>query len=174
RVAAINTTTAALAARIPLAGPVLDQQGNPVLDQQGHKIYPFLAPKSVAVTGDMTRAYVSLPNGAGISVTDAQALQKVDVVPSTPAIDDIQIPGSHPWFLAVAPSDKLLFAADGGTFQGQGMVYVVDINPASQSYNHVINTIHVPSVPSGLRGVAVSADGSHLYLTAPDTLLDDP
>lgn len=49
----------------------------------------------------------------------------------------------------------------------RAQVYVLDINPESDTYNQHVQTIVVSPAPLGLRGLTVSADGRRLYVAAP-------
>ena len=54
-----------------------------------------------------------------------------------------------------------------------GIVYVIDIDPNSDTYNQCVRTIPVPTYQSltgfsgGLRGLAFSSDGSRLAVAVP-------
>src|SRR5262249_958709 len=107
--------------------------------------------------------------------------------------------GSMPYGIAIDPSGRYAYVADsrpydqklagsqGTAGQPMSQVFVIDINPASPAYNHVVNTIHIiyshplrdgkmPEVadpkglvaPTGLRDITVSADGLHVYVAAPN------
>ena len=124
----------------------------------------FPGPRSAVVTPDDTRAYVSLWYDHGISVIDAEALQEIDLDPSTTAIDHINLPDdAAPFWLAVDPSGQFLYASD----EFSGSIYVIDIRPTDIDYNRLVYTINVPTATYGLRGLAISSDGNRLYVAAP-------
>src|SRR5205823_2206469 len=59
------------------------------------------------------------------------------------------------------------YVSDSGQY-GVGIVYAIDINPASPSY-HKFQTITVQNAPVGLREIALDADNKRLYVTAPSS-----
>jgi DNA-binding beta-propeller fold protein YncE len=141
-----NEHTSSIAATIPVGG----------------------GPRSIAVTGDGTRAYSALRFDGTIGVIDAQTLQEVDIDPATPLVDHITLqPGAVPFWLAIDPANKRLYASDEVT----GVIHIVDIDPVSATFHQQIGTIAVGPAPSGLRGMAINADGTRLYVAAPDRVL---
>ncbi len=150
-------------------------------------------PRAVAVTGDNTRAYVTLRGirangeGTGIAVVDAMTLQQIDAVrdvdtqPWTEGIQYIELNavGTRPFWLAVDDVQKLLYVGDEGYYNtptGEmptgGRLYVVDIDPSSETYHQHIGTLTtldggVERAKEGFRGM-VMASGGQLLLTAPD------
>jgi hypothetical protein len=69
------------------------------------------------------------------------------------------------WRLAIAihPTDKYAYIADANV----GAVYVLDIDPLSDAYNQVTETISLPSATSGVANMELSPDGRKLFVTAP-------
>jgi len=65
--------------------------------------------------------------------------------------------------------DNLQFAyvSDALSDGYRAQVYILDINPESDTYNQHVQTITVSPAPLGLRGLTVSADGLRLYVAAP-------
>jgi hypothetical protein len=118
--------------------------------------------RSVAVTPDLTRAYVT--TGQGIALIDVQTLQAVDLNPATPEIDHIiHIPGARPYWAVADKEGNYLYVSDANV----GVIYVIDINPTSQTFHKVVKNIAVDVAPEGLRGMDVTADGRRLYAAAP-------
>ena len=118
--------------------------------------------RSVAVTPDLTRAYVTV--GSGVAVIDVQTLQEVDLNPATAAVDHIiEIPGARPYWAVADKDGHYLYVSD--TFVGA--IYVIDINPTSTTFHTVVKQISVDVAPEGLRGMDVTADGRRLYAAAP-------
>ncbi|MDE3034800.1 MAG: beta-propeller fold lactonase family protein, partial [Nitrospirota bacterium] len=124
----------------------------------------FAGPRAIAITPDNTRAYVTLRQGSGIAVVDAQTLQEVDVNPSTAAFDHrIAMPNAHPFWAVADKAGKYLYVSDANT----NAIYVIDIQPGSATYHTKVSQIMLTSAPNGLRGMDMSADGERLYVAAP-------
>ncbi len=133
----------------------------------------FDSPRAVAVTGDGTRAYVSLSNKAGLAVVDALALQQV--APLSIKSD----PKSRPFWVVVDDRNQLVYVSDETGYplpslfpllptqqqQYESNIYVFDINPFSDMYHKQIETLKVTgNAKLGLRGMALSSDGRRLYV----------
>ncbi|NOT95746.1 MAG: hypothetical protein HOP00_05510, partial [Nitrospira sp.] len=118
--------------------------------------------RSVAVTPDLTRAYVTV--GSGVAVIDVQTLQEVDLNPATATVEHIiEIPGARPYWAVADKDGHYLYVSD--TFAGA--IYVIDINPTSTTFHTMVKQISVDVAPEGLRGMDVTADGRRLYAAAP-------
>jgi large repetitive protein len=140
----------------------------------------------VVVTGDLSRAFVA--TAKGIAVIDAFTLQQFDVNPRTAEVDFIKLPQragvtdptgdygpAEVTALAVDPNGKTLYAA------ALGRIYMIDIDPGSPDYLkvkegkdkngkifHVDVTVKSEGVEFGhITSLAVNADGTRLYATAP-------
>src|SRR5262249_42031509 len=61
---------------------------------------------------------------------------------------------------------KYLYASDAIA----NKVYVVSIDPHSPTYQREVAEINVTPAPYGLRGLAITADGTRLYVAAPGNL----
>ena len=127
----------------------------------------FPSPRSVAVSPDGTRAYVTLRNGGGVSVIDTRTLQEVDVDRNLAnGITHIDLlahsPGAQPFWAVADPSGQLLYVGD----EVNPIIYVININPGSNRY-HQVGSIPVVNAPAGLRGMDISSDGKRLYAAAP-------
>jgi YD repeat-containing protein len=150
------------------------------------------------------------PKAAGLS-NGYYKLRLTATVGSTTAIDEIyfgldasprtkeiDLPlGALPYGIAIDPAGHYAYVADsrpylvdqhstdGKTYVPSdqiSQIYMIDINPASPTYNQVVNTIRLEFAqnavqvadpnkliaPTGLRNVTVSADGLRLYVTAPN------
>jgi hypothetical protein len=133
-------------------------------------------PQYVAVTADGTRAYVTDPVNHGVAVIDAVALQQVNAVPGQPGVNEIPLPASAaPGDITIAPEDEYAYVSDErsqneGTPDGTSLVYVIDIDPSSPTYNQLVRTIPVPQAPFGLHGLAVNSDDTGLYVAVPNML----
>ena len=118
-------------------------------------------PREVAITNRGTRAYVTLENTHSIAVVDTLMLRQVDVNPETEEMDMIVLPsGAAPRELIISPDDKFVYIAD----RAIGSVYVVDINPSSETFHELVETINLPG--DKLRKLAISADGKKLFVTS--------
>ncbi|HEU6455925.1 MAG TPA: hypothetical protein VN201_10695, partial [Roseateles sp.] len=138
-------------------------------------------PRDTALTSDHTRAYVTVsgnPNGRnGLALVDLVAMQQVKIKDaSDPGSDIIKLPsGSRPYWVALDPSNHYAYVTEedpqGGNAAsgaGHGYIYVVDIDPASPTFNQYIRTIDVGVAPFGLRELVISEDGKRLYVAAPN------
>ena len=50
----------------------------------------------------------------------------------------------------------------------KGIVYVIDIDPTSKTYNKHVLTLYVDDAGQGFRDLSVTPDGNQLVLGAPD------
>ncbi len=133
----------------------------------------LVRPASITLAPDQTRAYVTLSDEAGILVLDAVALQLHDVMPddgtnnpSLVGVQTIRLPdGAAVDRAVIDPQGRALFVPD----RFRAAIYVIDINPTSNSFHKLIRTLtfRAEDAPLGLRGIAVSSDGSRLYVAAP-------
>ncbi|MEM6526258.1 MAG: DNA/RNA non-specific endonuclease, partial [Bacteroidota bacterium] len=119
-------------------------------------------PREVAVTNNGNRAYVTLENSHSIAVVDTLMLRQVDINPETEEMDMIVLPpGAAPRELVISPDNNFVYIAD----RAIGSVYVVDINPSSETFHELVETINLPG--DKLRKLAISADGKKLFVTSP-------
>ena len=124
--------------------------------------------RQVVPTADGTRAYVPLQTGAGVAVVDAVALQQIDADPKKSGTQIIPLPpGAQPFDAVAEKTGRYLYVSDSN----DSLVYVIDIDPFSSTYNQRVNTLRVAPAPLGLRGLALSADQQRLYVTAPGETL---
>ena len=118
-------------------------------------------PREVAVTNSGNRAYVTLENSHSIAVVDTLMLRQVDINPETQEMDTIALPaGAAPRELVISPDNNFVYIAD----RAIGSVYVVDINPSSETFHELVETINLPG--DKLRKLAISADGRRLFVTS--------
>ncbi|MEG3969865.1 DUF4114 domain-containing protein [Microcoleus sp. T2B6] len=121
-------------------------------------------PRDLAVTSDGTRVYVALEQSGRVALVDPMVLQQVDTKPDTPGINPIDLPiGATPRSIAIDPRNQYAYISDGK----RGNIYVLDIDPFSEEYHQVIQTISLSSVTGGLNEIAISSDGRKLFATAP-------
>ena len=136
---------------------------------------PNSDPNDIASTADDTRAYVTLAGDAGVAMVDAISLQEVDLDPNTPGTQHIALPyGSTPYDIVCDSAGKYAYVSDSTPHGGVGLIYVIDIDPFDDNYNKLVKTITVGTAPLGLRGLSLNQDGSLLYITAPDALVNGP
>ncbi|MBD2200392.1 MULTISPECIES: CARDB domain-containing protein [Calothrix] len=126
---------------------------------------------AIVVSPDLTRAYV--PSKDGIFVIDTLALQQVDVNPDTPTIDPINlinsVPGANPNWAITDYDGKYLYVAD----QIQSIIYKIDIQPQSSTYNTLVETIPIEGV-GRINRLAFNSNGTRLYATATTPAGQDP
>ena len=121
-------------------------------------------PRDLAVTSDGTRVYVALEQSGRVALVDPMVLQQVDTKPDTPGINPIDLPsGATPRSIAIDPRNQYAYISDGK----RGNIYVLDIDPFSEKYHQVIQTISLSSVTGGLNEIAISSDGRKLFVAAP-------
>ncbi len=124
--------------------------------------------RALTLTADLTRLYASLFGSNGVAVFDAVTLQPIDADPSTPDIDAILLPaGARAFWVASSPGNDFVVVTD----EKSPNLYVIDIRVGSPTYHQVIQTVLASPAPSGLRGVAIDADGSKVYAAAPDAVM---
>ncbi|MBW4496375.1 MAG: DNA/RNA non-specific endonuclease [Oscillatoria princeps RMCB-10] len=120
-------------------------------------------PRASAVTSDGTRVYVVLESTGRVALVDPIVLQQVDTQPDIPDINPINLPaGAVPWSIAINSRNEYAYIADSA----RGNIYILDINPFSETYHQVVQTIAVNPASSGLRKMAISSDGRKLFVTA--------
>ncbi len=129
---------------------------------------PFGTPRALALTPDLSRLYATLAGTSAVGIFDAVTFQPMDANPTTAGLDAIQLPaGAAPFWVAVGSANDFLFVSD----ERAGQVYVIDIRVGSSTYHEVVQTAAAAPAPSGLRGLAVDADGKRLYVAAPDSVM---
>ncbi|NJO93192.1 MAG: hypothetical protein HC820_00340 [Hydrococcus sp. RM1_1_31] len=122
--------------------------------------------KDLAITKDGSRAYVTLEWSGRIALIDPLLLQPIDTKPETAAIDSIDLPANaKPLSIVIDQRDRYAYIADGRS----NLIYVLDIDPYSETYHQVVQNIQVTPAPIGLRQLAISSDGKKLFATAPNT-----
>src|SRR5690606_2974646 len=127
-----------------------------------------LAPRNSTFSFDNTRVYVALSGGAGIAAIDMVALQTIDANPLVEGVQHIALPaGAVPFDVVAEQNGRFLYVSD----ENKGVVYVIDIDPLSKNFHRHVRTIAVGPAPLGLRGLALNADNSLLYVTAPGRTL---
>ncbi|NEP81106.1 MAG: Ig domain-containing protein group 2 domain-containing protein, partial [Okeania sp. SIO3B3] len=122
-------------------------------------------PESLAITNDNSRVYVPLKFTAGVALIDPMTLSQVDNLPDTPEeVDPIPLPtGARGVNIAIGLQDNYAYIADGN----QPEIYVLDIDPSSNTYHQVVQTIEL-NTTGGLNRLAISSDGKQLFATAKD------
>jgi VCBS repeat-containing protein len=128
---------------------------------------------TTVATPDLARVFaaVQAENGksGAVVVIDGLTLDPMDAKPSTPELDNIELPyGQSPTAMALDPNGNYLYVA------GKGAVFVIDINPGSQTLHKLVDIITIGSefsITGRINDMAVNADGTRLYLTAPATEL---
>jgi len=166
-------------------------------------LLPGFDPKAFGLPNGFYRLRLTATAG-NVSQLDEVYIGAAD----NPSSKEIALPiGAEPYGIAIDPSGNYAYVADARPYlvdqhstNGTGyvaseqvsQVYVIDINPASKTYNQVIKTIQLVNsdelldnttaqvadpngliAPDGLREITVSADGTHVYVAAPN-LNPDP
>lgn len=92
-------------------------------------------------------------------------LSQVDNLPDTPEVlDPIPLPtGARGVNITVGLQDNYAYIADGNKPE----IYVLDIDPSSDTYHQVVQTIEL-NTTGGLNRLAISSDGKQLFATAKD------
>ncbi|BAZ46381.1 DNA/RNA non-specific endonuclease [Chondrocystis sp. NIES-4102] len=121
------------------------------------------SPVAAALNPDSTRYYVPLRNIGEVAVVSTLTLNPIDFAPDTPEVDSIKLPtGAAPEQIAIAPNGQYAYVSD----MDNQSIYILDITPGSEDYNHLVDTIAVGGASgSRLRKVAISADGKVLFAT---------
>lgn len=122
-----------------------------------------------ATTADLSRAFLAVEAGtdkpAGIWVVDGIGLQLADATPATDSLDLIALPnGVRPTAMELDPNGRYLYVAAGSA------IYVIDIRPG-EDLHRIVDTIAVTTPNNKINGIALNADGTRLWLTAPATEL---
>jgi Putative Ig domain/Bacterial Ig domain/Dockerin type I domain/RHS Repeat/Bacterial Ig-like domain (group 2) len=142
-------------------------------------VSPSNAPGPIAVTEDLTRAFVALGTG-GVAEIDTIAMHEVNADPSALGINEItsirqqQPDGSYvtvaplPLFTTLDTSGDYLYAA--GPMAPD--IFALDTNPDSDTFGQItVIPIDKSIAPHGVWDMAVNADGTKLYATVPETEL---
>ncbi len=128
-------------------------------------------------TSDLARAFALVSNAGdkppAVAVIDGVTLSAVDQNRDTPELDliDLEFNGVRaelPGAMTLDPLGHYLYIASGRS------IWVIDINPGSDKLHKVVDVIAIPSTVTTtdrIRGLAVNADGTRLYITAPETEL---
>ena len=125
----------------------------------------------------ITRAYVTLQGDGAVGVVDLVAMQKSDAKPGNAAtpggvdpVDTIALPpGARPFWIEIDAAGKYAYVSDEAAYaSNKGMIYVIDVDPSSPTFNTMVRAIQVDGAPKGLRQLALDADGSKLYVAAPN------
>jgi YD repeat-containing protein len=127
-----------------------------------------LSPRNSTFSGDGSRLYVALNGGSGIGVIDTVALQEIDANPNVVGVQYIQLPlGSRPFDLAAETNGRYLYVSD----ESSNTVFIVDIDPFSATFHQHVRSIPLGPAPLGLRGIALNADESRVFVAAPGRTL---
>jgi hypothetical protein len=95
-------------------------------------------PGELAATGNGTRAYVPLEDSGQVALVDLMVLRQVDADAETPEVEPIPLPeGATPVAVVIDSDDEYAYVAD----KNGGRIYVLDVNPESDSYHEVVKTI---------------------------------
>jgi len=126
------------------------------------------SPRNSTYTSDGTRLYVALNGVAGVAVIDVVALHEIDADAAAAGIQHIALPTSaRPFDLVAEKSGRFLYVSD----EANPVIYVIDIDPFSKTFNQQVQTISVGPAPLNLRGIALNSDDTLLFVTAPGRTL---
>jgi DNA-binding beta-propeller fold protein YncE len=133
-----------------------------------HFFTPGFGPSGIAITPDGTRAYVR--DGAIGQINDPTQLDVVDLSTNT-VVATIPLPGpalglqgfGGPLGLAITPDGNHAYVSASN--QTQGLVVVVDTNPASPTYNTLVATIVLGlSTSAQPNGITITPNGTFAYV----------
>ena len=106
-----------------------------------------------------------LEDSGQVALVDLMALRQVDADAETPEVEPIPLPeGATPVAVVIDSDDEYAYVAD----KNGGRIYVLDVNPESDSYHEVVKTIalELNNDSAELRQMAINADGRRLFVTA--------
>jgi YVTN family beta-propeller protein len=78
-------------------------------------------------------------------------------------------PGARPFTIAVDARDKYAYITDRNSYGGNGLIYVLDIDPNSATFHQVVEHISVDSVGNGLGQMSIDPSGKYLYVINPNS-----
>ena len=114
--------------------------------------FPEQFSSCLAITPDGGRLYLGQSESSGVVIViDTSSLSIIGTVADIPT-------SSQPSSIAITPDGNYAYVTDANG--DNNVVYVVDINPSSGTYNQEIAEI---GAPEPLEGV-ITTDGSYLYL----------
>ncbi len=155
------------------------------IEDLARQVMGVVASTDLARIFAIVRADVTNHRPGAIAVIDGVALRRVDTNLSTVKIDLIELPYTldpqallldpdalTPTAIALDPNGRYLYVG------AAGKVFVVDIDPASET-PYRVKTIPLPALTGvpftgKINDMALNADGTRLYLTAPVTELYGP
>ncbi|MEM9158690.1 MAG: SdrD B-like domain-containing protein, partial [Verrucomicrobiota bacterium] len=152
--------------------------GNPaiaVLDGEAGEIVARVgleegAPRATALAPNLAKVYATLEGTNKVAVLDTLGFRFIDFDTSTDELDHIELPeGARAFQLAVDPLNQFLYVTD----QAKAAVYVVNISPGSPQYAQTVYTFEPGEANGGLTGISVDADGSKVYIAAPNSRMFD-
>jgi hypothetical protein len=132
-------------------------------------------PRYVAVTSDRQRAYTTLEGSSQIAAIDLLTLQQVDIshepgysLPDNNPTIDLP-PGARPFAIAIDLGDKYAYISDRNSYNGKGLIYVLDIDPQSSTFHKVVKNISVDRVASSLGQMKIDPTGKYLFAINPNS-----
>jgi YVTN family beta-propeller protein len=132
------------------------------LDAPGCQIHvpKECSPAGIAITPDGTRAYVTDLNGGAVSVVSTATNTQVAAISFS--TDPNASAGWEPWGVAVTPDGSFAYVV---SFNLSSFgVSVIDVNPASPTYNTVVATVPGLEGSKFARSVAITPDGRFAYI----------
>ncbi len=113
----------------------------------------------IAITPDGSRAYVvGATNGADIAVINIETI--ADGIPDN-EVTWIDTGAALFESIAITPDGSRAYVTDDGYADA---VHVVDTDPASPTYNTVVDRIDLDSTNTFAKGIAITPDGSRAYV----------
>ncbi len=121
-------------------------------------------PRFSAPTNKASRLYVPLETSSSVAVVDLLAFKQLDGNLNTSQIDPIPLPaGSVPRSITISKNDRYAYISD----RDQNLIYVVDIDANSDTYNqHIANiNLNVPTDDVNIQDIAINNQGDRLFVT---------
>jgi DNA-binding beta-propeller fold protein YncE len=128
----------------------------------------------VAVTSDLQRAYSTLEGSSQIAAIDLLTMRQIDASHESGNLPDdnptINLPpGARPFAIVIDSQDKYAYISDRHSYNGKGLIYVLDIDPTSENFRTVVKNISVDRVATSLGQMKLDPTGKYLFVVDPNS-----